>query len=218
VPAQTDKEPELTPEEKELANKATKLNGEGEQLYGMDKMKEAAQKFGEALEMRRKVLPVAAESGGVPSVTTRTDGESMRLARAWSDSETVRKVASEVRGRPSWSPETGACRERHFARRRDVRGRVLVCEHRRYRAPQPGKPFECPRRREHGVNQCLVCCLGRPGTAGTSQRRSDMDDLTEANGAQAIAVLEPFEAKVARFGHQAISGMVKTTYTSLMKV
>ncbi len=45
-----------------------------------------------------------------------------------------------------------------------------------------------------------------------------MDDLPEVGVAQAIAVSEPFEAKVARFGHQAIPGKANTTYPSLMKV
>ena len=42
VPAQADQPPEWTPAEKRLADKATKLNDEGEQLFGLGKRKEAA--------------------------------------------------------------------------------------------------------------------------------------------------------------------------------
>jgi CHAT domain-containing protein/tetratricopeptide (TPR) repeat protein len=68
VQAQTDKEPEWTPEEKELAEKATKLNREGGQLYGMGKMKEAVQKVAEALEMRRKLYPPERFKDGHPDL------------------------------------------------------------------------------------------------------------------------------------------------------
>jgi CHAT domain-containing protein/tetratricopeptide (TPR) repeat protein len=57
VQAQADKQPEWTPEEKELADKATKLNSEGEQLYATGKRKEAAEKIAAALELRRKLYP-----------------------------------------------------------------------------------------------------------------------------------------------------------------
>src|SRR5260370_39875673 len=57
VPAQTDKQPEWTPEEQELADKATKLNREGVQLYGMGKATEAAEKVAAALEIRRTLYP-----------------------------------------------------------------------------------------------------------------------------------------------------------------
>src|SRR4051794_21839882 len=88
----------------------------------------------------------------------------------------------------------------------DVRGRILVSKQRCDRSPQPCQPFQYPGCREHGVIQGYVGGLGRPGTAGTSQRRSDMGDLAEVGGAQAIAVTEPFQAKVARRGHLTVSG------------
>ena len=63
VNAQMEKQLEWTPEEKELADKAIRLNAEGEKLYGMGKSKEAAQRFTEALEIRRKLYPLRFASG-----------------------------------------------------------------------------------------------------------------------------------------------------------
>jgi CHAT domain-containing protein/Tfp pilus assembly protein PilF len=68
VQAQADKPPEWTPEEKELADKATKLNEAGEQLYGMGKLKEAAEKFAEALALRRKLYPAGRFPDGHPDL------------------------------------------------------------------------------------------------------------------------------------------------------
>src|SRR5262249_28664024 len=69
-PAQTEKQPEWTPEEKELADKATKLNREGVQLYGLGKRKEAAEKAAEALTMRRKLYPAERFPDGHPDLAT----------------------------------------------------------------------------------------------------------------------------------------------------
>ncbi len=57
VPAQTEKQPEWTAEEKELADKATKLNADSFSLYGMGKTREAAEKVAEALQIRKKLYP-----------------------------------------------------------------------------------------------------------------------------------------------------------------
>ena len=111
-----------------------------------------------------------------------------------------------MRWRPSGQPEAGTGWGRRIACPLDVGGRVFVSEHRRDRSPQARQPCGCPRHREHGINQCLVSCLRHPGAAGTRDRRTDVGDLTEVTGPQAIAVAEPFEAKVAWFGHQANSG------------
>jgi tetratricopeptide (TPR) repeat protein len=66
--APTDKPPEWTAEEKELAEKATKLNREGVLLYGMGKRKEAAEKVAEALEIRRKLYPKERFKDGHPEL------------------------------------------------------------------------------------------------------------------------------------------------------
>ena len=68
VQAQADKPPEWTPEEKELADKATKLNREGVQLYGMGKVKEAAEKHAEALEIQWKLYPEKRFPDGHPDL------------------------------------------------------------------------------------------------------------------------------------------------------
>jgi tetratricopeptide (TPR) repeat protein len=57
VPAHEDKSSQPTAEEKQRADKAAKLNEEGVQLYGMGKPKEAAEKFAEALALRRQLYP-----------------------------------------------------------------------------------------------------------------------------------------------------------------
>jgi CHAT domain-containing protein len=65
---QTDKPPEWTPDEKELADKATKLHDEGKQLYGMGRRKEAADKIAEALEIRRKLYAKERFKDGHPEL------------------------------------------------------------------------------------------------------------------------------------------------------
>jgi tetratricopeptide (TPR) repeat protein len=68
IQAQSDKSPQPTAEEKQLADKATKLNEEGVQLYGKGKAKEAAEKFTEALAIRRQLYPPAHFSDGHPDL------------------------------------------------------------------------------------------------------------------------------------------------------
>jgi CHAT domain-containing protein/tetratricopeptide (TPR) repeat protein len=55
--AQADKPPDWTPEEKELAGKAAKLNQETMQCVGLGKMKEAVEKGSEAVALCRKLYP-----------------------------------------------------------------------------------------------------------------------------------------------------------------
>jgi hypothetical protein len=45
------------------------------------------------------------------------------------------------------------------ARAARARGRVLVSEHCQHRPPQPGQPFGCPKRGEHGDDERLAADL-----------------------------------------------------------
>jgi tetratricopeptide (TPR) repeat protein/CHAT domain-containing protein len=66
--AQADKPPEWTPAEKELADRATKLNAEGFQLYRAGKKKEAVERWSAALELRRKLYPPERFPDGHPDL------------------------------------------------------------------------------------------------------------------------------------------------------
>jgi tetratricopeptide (TPR) repeat protein len=70
VPAQADKPPEWTPEEKELTDKATKLDVEAAQLYGAGKRQEALNKLAEALDIRRKLYPPERFKDGHPDLAS----------------------------------------------------------------------------------------------------------------------------------------------------
>ena len=68
--AQPEKQPEWTAEEKERVAEAAKLHAEGVRLYGLGKMKEAAEKLEQTLAMRQKLYPAARFPDGHPDLAT----------------------------------------------------------------------------------------------------------------------------------------------------
>jgi CHAT domain-containing protein/tetratricopeptide (TPR) repeat protein len=70
TPAQAEKQPVWTPEEQQLADKATKLGAEGIKLYQLGKLKEAAEKFAESLAVCQKLYPPERFLDGHPHLAT----------------------------------------------------------------------------------------------------------------------------------------------------
>ena len=148
VQAQTEKQPEWTPEEKEFAEKAAKLNREGTQLYRMGKAAAAVEKLAAVLEIRLKAVPQGVLQGrpSLPGSQPQQYGRCpLCVGRSGQGVDLLRATAwpctrsSTPRNVPQWTSRPGHQPQRAWAMY------WIHWEKRARRRPTPSKRWPCVR-------------------------------------------------------------------------